>query len=275
LSKSDGLSWENKPVFITLPAGMYYFSTTGNKARLQIQDENSRPIATNVITPTSISLNRTTGLKIKILTETSIYPWVIGNFQISATATPYTPFRGMQTVHIPYTLRGQGDVRDTIEYIGGNRWRHTQRLGVKVFDGTEILNASTGSSNEEYFGVYTLFENAAVATSNRQGYCSHGGVWTLGFLNWASVGSGFIYNVNPNHFLRLPRTIVNNVDEFRAFLIAEHVAGTPWTVEYELAEPIITYFTAPAPQTYYPYTQIYTTATVQPTLEGKIRVWEA
>ena len=197
-------------------------------------------------------------------------------FQIErgVSTSPYTPFRGMQTVHIPYTLRGQGDVRDTIEYIGGNRWRHIQRWGRKVFDGTEILNASTASSNEEYFGVYTLFENTALAPLIRRGYCSHGGVWTIGALGWASVGSGFIYNLNPYHFLRLPRTIANNVDEFRAFLIAEHAAGTPWTVEYELAEPIITYFAAPAPQTYYPYTQIYTTATVQPTLEAKIRVWE-
>ena len=163
LSKSDVMSWETKPVFITLPAGTYYFSTTGNKARLQIRDENSEVISGNVTTPTSISLDRTTGLKIKILTETSIYPWVIGNFQISATATPYTPFQGMQTINLPYTLRSLPD--GTKDYIEVDNVARTAKLYRHINE--IILNGDSNwqlyGSNANYTGFYTASSYPALA----------------------------------------------------------------------------------------------------------------
>jgi len=273
LSKSDGLSWGNKPVFITLPAGMYYFSTTGNKARLQIQDENSRPIATNVITPTSISLNRTTGLKIKILTETSIYPWVIGNFQISATATPYTPFRGMQTVHIPYTLRSLPD--GTCDYIEvdnvSRKAFYHQLIGVTSVNGEEAMRQYTYNNLR---GV-SILDFLPYRDTRASGVCTHenrvGEYYDIsGTYMWLGVGTTVLHWIGILDYLGF-----DDVSEFAQWATAQHSAGTPVTVQYKLAnppEPIELDYTAV--RTYYPYTQIYTTATVQPTLEAKIRVWE-
>lgn len=184
----------------------------------------------------------------------------------NTVATPYTPFRGMQTINFPYPLRGQGDARDTIEYIGGNRWRHTQRLGVKVFDGTENwrrysdYNQLYIGNTDAVFGEPFSSQVCCMSTHYKAKAFNDRGVFENNTCAVGGTGANIVIFTDMSLL------------EFLDFLTAQYAAGTPVTVYYQLAEPIITEFTAPAPQTYYPYTQMYTNAEIFPTLEGRVRV---
>lgn len=187
--------------------------------------------------------------------------------EFGPTATPYTPFRGMQSIHIPYALRGQGDMRDTIEYIGDGLWEYIQRRGRLVLDGSENwLETSTenqvetirfslflGSSFSTHTFITSQFKRTTIATDDVESFYTAG--------NYIALR------------IKRSRLETNDMAGFKNYLAGQLAAGTPVICEGNLnapAEPI--YLTTEEIKTYYPYTQIYTTADIQPTLEGKFRV---
>ena len=67
-------------------------------------------------------------------------------------------------------------------------------------------------------------------------------------------------------------TLANSVDELKTWIATQHLLGTPVTVQYQLAEPIVIELDYNAIKQFYPYTHLSTNAEVQPTLEVKFRV---
>jgi len=152
---------------------------------------------------------------------------VVYNIQLELgkTATPYTPFRGMQTVHIPYTLRSLPDgTRDYIVIDNVQKRAWYQHILKK-----DTLSAGTS---------WTLSD----AKPNSAFMSTH-------------ISSGY-----------LDGNILTSVEEItEEFEVIYELAVKPEPIELDYNEI----------KTFYPFTQIYTTATVQPLLEGKIRVWTA
>lgn len=184
------------------------------------------------------------------------------------TIPPYELFRGIQTARIPYTLRGQGDVRDTMEYLGGDRWRRTQRVGKVVLNGSEDIRPRNIKEVTACFRI-----NLGLEETSNDGLSSH---FQYYHQEWDWVNNRDTVGIailNHSIWIKIPKSLAEDVDTFKAWLSAQHAAGTPVTVYYQLAEPIITEFTAPAPQTFYGYTQFYTTGSdISPGLDVMVRV---
>lgn len=210
-----------------IPTATYYLSNYAFSQRYAEFYDDNKNFASSVLLPvggadTSIVIpNNAVFLRI----SGAISALDTTQLELGNTATPYTPFRGMQTVHIPYMLRSLPD--GTKDYI-------------------EIDNVQKRAWYQHILKKDTL---------------SAGTSWTL---SDAKPNSAFMSTHISSGYL--DGNILTSVEE-----ITEE-----FEVIYELAEqpePIELDYTAV--RTYYPYTNIYTISTVQPTLEAKIRVWEA
>lgn len=157
--------------------------------------------------------------------------------EIGTAATPYTPYTG-QAVPLPALepLYGDGTVNDEYDAVSGVE---TRRWGRVVFDGTENWGLSrTESGNNRYF---IRVPDAVAYNLLSQIVCSH----------WPSIGPGQTWqdktgitlslgNADKNIWIYDPRFAQADLPTFKAWLAAQYAAGTPVTVVYQLAEPIIT-----------------------------------
>lgn len=146
--------------------------------------------------------------------------------EISPAATPYTPYAG-QTVPLPALepLYGAGDIRDEYDAVSGVETRRWKRV---VFDGTEKWNKW-----REDVCIYSLIRPALVA---HQGACNAYPIFKS--INW---------NAFPDRQFSIETKQINfrnnacaDVDSWKSYLAAQYAAGTPVTVVYQLAEPVIT-----------------------------------
>ena len=152
-------------------------------------------------------------------------------------ATPYEPYTG-QTVSLPTIapLWGTGDIRDEYDAATGLEIR---RWGRVELDGTENWGLSrTESGNNRYF---IRVPDAVAYNLLSQIVCSH----------WPSIGPGQTWqdktgitlslgNADKNIWIYDPRFAQADLPTFKAWLAAQATAGTPLTVVYQLAEPVIT-----------------------------------
>lgn len=133
-------------------------------------------------------------------------------------------------------LHGIGDVRDSVEwdkYSNGGFLRG--RIGVKVFDGTEPL---ARTSAETLFQVSSPldFQAGPSEWGDRNGYCTHYEFYS--YLDFSHIPQVRVPNLANQVFFDLALGDYNNdIPTFRAFLAAQHAAGTPVTVVYQLATP--------------------------------------
>ena len=165
--------------------------------------------------------------------DSVVYPQI----EIGDTATPYEPYTG-QTITLPALepLYGDGTVNDEYDAVSGVEIR---RWGRVVFDGTENWGLSrTESGNNRYF---IRVPDAVAYNLLSQIVCSH----------WPSIGPGQTWqdktgitlslgNADKNIWIYDPRFAQADLPTFKAWLAAQYAAGTPVTVVYQLAEPIIT-----------------------------------
>lgn len=157
--------------------------------------------------------------------------------EIGTAATPYEPYTG-QTITLPAlaSLYGDGTVCDEYDAVSGVETRRWKRV---VFDGTENCGLSrTESGNNRYF---IRAPDAVAYNLLSQIVCSH----------WPSIGPGQTWqdktgitlslgNADKNIWIYDPRFAQADLPTFKAWLAAQATAGTPMTVVYQLAEPIIT-----------------------------------
>lgn len=153
-------------------------------------------------------------------------------------------------VHRDMVLRSLPDgTCDTWDAVTG---AVTRNVGVNVFDGTETTIGTHSANNE-----HTCFfiEVTGYSVAKRVGYCTH-----FPFENFivsrlaketffpASNGTRFLFVVQNSR--------VSTIVGFRAWLAAQHAAGTPVTVLYKLATPTIEQIDPMALPTYPRYTRL-------------------
>lgn len=163
---------------------------------------------------------------------------ISAQLEFGTAATPYTPPYAGQTVPLPALepLYGAGDIRDEYDAATGVENR---RWGRVELDGTENWGLSrTESGNNRYF---IRVPDAVAYNLLSQIVCSH----------WPSIGPGQTWqdktgitlslgNADKNIWIYDPRFAQADLPTFKAWLAAQATAGTPLTVVYQLAEPVIT-----------------------------------
>lgn len=195
--------------------------------------------------------------------------WFYDNVKVQiepgSVATPYEPFRGYQESALP-TLRKIGDVTDTYNPVTGE---YVQRIGVKVFDGTENFFMNIFLTNTTQFSI-TLTDKLP----NTHMICSHFQFTSIAdFRDIEHITESSTTSIIFFHILKT-RLPAQSVSEFKAYLAAQYAAGTPVTVYYQLAEPVVTYLDPATVPTYPWYTRIEQDGAVKGTIEARVRVME-
>lgn len=162
---------------------------------------------------------------------------VCPQIEIGDTAAPYEPYTG-QTITLPALepLYGDGTVCDEYDAVSGVE---TRRWGRVVFDGTENWGTTLNPSGNRRY--YIQVPDSVFYSKVSQVVCSH----------WASIAPGLTYKdvtgitlaldtVNKSIWLYDSRFAQADLPTFEAYLNAQATAGTPVTVLYQLAEPVIT-----------------------------------
>ena len=150
--------------------------------------------------------------------------------EISPAATPYTPYTG-QAVPLPALapLYGDGTVNDEYDAVTGVENR---RWGRVELDGTEAWITRTSGTGVYGYALPDVFDAPAAA-----GVCTH-----FSFVKNGASGTQTavcVASASTRKDLSVFTTIAT-LDDFKAWLSARATAGTPVTVLYQLAEPVIT-----------------------------------
>ena len=154
----------------------------------------------------------------------TLYPQI----EISPAATPYAPYTG-QTVPMPALdpLYGDGTVNDEYDAVTGVETRRWKQM---TLDGTETIS------------VYPQ--------GNRQYQIRN----PLSGIAYTGISSHYVKTVYPVAWDKIPNggcqsgtwafvihdDACDTLDEFKAYLAAQVTDGTPVTVVYQLAEPVVT-----------------------------------
>jgi hypothetical protein len=257
-------------------AGVYY-NTRDNFLNLSTTGRKTITLLTNAQGTNNISIRSNGDDYVNL---------VLSDFKIElgSSATPYTPFRGMQTVHIPYTLRSLPD--GTRDYIEINHKDKTAQF-VKNIDTIALdwnKNWTKHTGGDLWLGNMVAFVNFGdynfLFSKSPHVKCTHFELLTdtryyyyfenVGFTGGSWIGFKFFASYLG---ITSSTTTETAIALFKSWLEQQSLVGNPVTMQYALTDPVITELDYEAVKTYYPYTQIYTTATVQPTLDGKFRVW--
>ena len=168
-----------------------------------------------------------------------------------------------QTINFPYTLRSLPDgTKDYIEIDNVNKTTKLYRyIGEKIFDGTENWVFGGGKNTFTPINI-----NLQCDIANR--------------INSISTHFKYLVNYTENcfwiesggNYARFTNTNFTTINDFKNWLTAQYAAGTPVTVQYQLATPTVEDLDYNEVKTYYPFTQIYTNAEIQPTLEGSLKI---
>jgi len=185
----------------------------------------------------------------------------------SETLVPYKVFNGI-TTNFPYILRSLPD--GTKDYIEIDDVTKTARLVRNV--GEIILNGSenwglNGDSGDRYLIDLPLSAQSGYTVIDAS--CSH---YPYKTSVWQTAGTenGFLTAFVSGFAAQ--RLYIRSIDyksvaAFKAFL-----ASNPVKVQYKLATPIVTNLNYEAVKQYYPHTNVYSSATVQPLLNGRFRI---
>lgn len=175
------------------------------------------------------------------------------------------------SIAIPVLSALPNGVKDTLTYKGADAWEHVQRVGVKVFDGTEDWDiptqAITGFTPFRYLGLWNVskppyllshlpFVDISYATPPS----------SESFRRWDLI-SGQMFALISNS--RIP---LNDIIAWKAFLAAQYAAGTPVTVQYQLATPIITDLNLGELRTFPRFTRIEQDGAIKATITARARV---
>lgn len=126
---------------------------------------------------------------------------------------------------------------------------HNKR-GQYIFTGTENFTLSPGYCTEISATCYTASIKPAPKINGNIGLCNIGAVDKIMYAK--NYTSGFFYNTNVSHFLKIDKNAIANWDEkltntqkvalFKAYLAEQYANNTPIMIEYELEkEEVIPY----------------------------------
>ncbi len=181
--------------------------------------------------------------------------------------------------HIYHTLRSlPNGVYDELIIDNANRKTTLiKKIQRYIFNGQEAFAINQGSSSQkpdEFRFVYSLpadkrprkDSTEILARSTHFKGVSGDDTWFKRIVNSVSTYSYWALAFYADN------TVFPDVNTFKAWLASQYNAGTPVIVDYELETPdLIKLPYTPIP-TYWGYTNIYTNAEIQPTLNGKFRI---
>lgn len=155
-------------------------------------------------------------------------------------ATPYAPYTG-QTVPLPAIapLWGTGDIRDEYDAVTGVETRRWKRV---TLDGTEAWAVSATGTAGKYRVSLSIEDILPTATFSQVSSCRCSHYATISADNTYHLQVGISANYGTSHgiFIYDDAYDVQDVTGWKAYLAAQYAAGTPVTVVYQLAEPVIT-----------------------------------
>ena len=168
--------------------------------------------------------------------DSVVYPQI----EIGDTATPYDPYTG-QTVSLPAIapLWGTGDIRDEYDAATGVENRRWKRV---VFDGTEAWAVSATGTAGKYRVSLSIEDILPTATFSQASSCRCSHYATISADNTYHLQVGISANYGTSHgiFIYDDAYDVQDVTGWKSYLAAQAAAGTPVTVVYQLAEPVVT-----------------------------------
>ena len=156
------------------------------------------------------------------------------------TATPYEPYTG-QTIDLPALepLYGDGTVNDEYDAATGVENRRWKRV---VFDGTEAWAVSATGTAGKYRVSLSIEDILPTATFSQASSCRCSHYATISADNTYHLQVGISANYGTSHgiFIYDDAYDVQDVTGWKSYLAAQAAAGTPVTVVYQLAEPVVT-----------------------------------
>ena len=161
---------------------------------------------------------------------------VCPQIEIGDTATPYEPYTG-QTITLPALepLYGAGDIRDEYDAATGVE---TRRLGILTPDGT---GATYKANNGDAYFILPVSPPSVAGDKWGQ---SDKGISTHVPFSFTPSNTARAYFSNAGKqlyiFLGPEHADIDTTEKLQTWLSAQAAAGTPFTVVYPLAEPVIT-----------------------------------
>lgn len=153
---------------------------------------------------------------------------------------PYTPYTG-QTVPLPALepLYGTGDIRDEYDAATGVETRRWKRV---TLDGTEAWAVSATGTAGKYRVSLSIEDILPTATFSQVSSCRCSHYATISADNTYHLQVGISANYGTSHgiFIYDDAYDVQDVTGWKTYLAAQYAAGTPVTVVYQLAEPVVT-----------------------------------
>lgn len=198
-----------------------------------------------------------------------IYPYIAINDTFNELDfEPYIESR--LPVKIPegeFACKINDDVKDKLnirfnESDGNYHLYLKKNVGKVVLDGSESYYTS-----EIYFFPDTITFRTTIEgdiNHSRQSLCSH----FIQTTNWNDISNGVdgkyqLYDTNGYFWFVVNKNIATNIDDLKTWLSENNV-----TIDYQLAEPYeIDLGKVEMPLSYYPITNVYTTCSLQPTIE--------
>ena len=168
------------------------------------------------------------GFNIRMDAGTVFNDYVFGiQLEKGDTATPYEPYTG-QTITLPALepLYGDGTVNDEYDAVSGVETRRWKQV---VFDGTESMRCEAHGNGQRYVSI----DLDAAANKSVMPISTHytSSAWTQD-NNKVYIPNPVVMVITDSRFTTLQAA--------RDILAAQYAAGTPVTVVYQLAEPVIT-----------------------------------
>ena len=215
----------------TLPSGVSFYITPGYKSgTFTLQEETDFTIAYfNVAPNTDLSSGIT------------VYP----QLKVESTATAYEPYTGtdypLPTLAPLMSLpNGVCDEYDAVTGV------ETRRIGKRTLNGTETYRI-TAQTNTDRISVSQTDKKLT------NGLCSH---FATGLIGDEKPGTIDMRASDMTTFFVVEKNAYT-VESWKAYLSAQLAAGTPVTIYYELAEPVITQHGPETILVVYPATNVY------------------
>lgn len=252
-------------LFNNLPAGSYKLSAFGNyvNTRAAAYKTISNGVYSTYYTlqtyapVATISISAGQGLVIYMYQGvTSLNDDEFIQLELGSLATPYAPFASPSIIAHPtlhgiplastatdYTYIDSNGVKyaaDTWTWREEGVWEHVQRVGAKVFDGTsfisDIVLHDNGLAN---INIAKPADAGGSAMYGSKILCSHETNIAVSYGQYPNIyqgSSAFIWTESQDIF-------GTTIASASSFLSAQYAAGTPVTVYYRLANPIVTQYT--------------------------------
>lgn len=119
---------------------------------------------------------------------------------------------------------GWGINESVYNYVDYENRQFVKRVGKLVFNGTEQLYKTSAGT------FYLGHDKSGISAKSGVGLCSH--------LKYATSGDNCFYVGGAG--IAIYKNDCATADDFKAYLAEQYANGTPVTIYYELAEPIIT-----------------------------------